>query len=259
MRALRSLAEPEQLAVVAAALLVGAVGLVEIGGDAFYRPYGRWVAAVLLTSAVLLGVRRGPLVVLAVLLVLQVLVPFRIDAEAVPLYQFAATVIASVAIGLFVARRAGLFALLGVSAFYAISAVVAGGGPDQWFAAGASIFFLVGAWGITTVARSRTELAREFEGEARRLAADREERARAAVADERRRIARELHDAVAHSVSVMVLQVGAVRRTLADDDADRRELLRGVERTGREAVSELHRMLGMLRRSGSRARAPAHP
>ncbi len=87
---------------------------------------------------------------------------------------------------------------------------------------------------------------------ARRLAEqserEREEQARLAVAEERARIARELHDVVGHSVSVMTVQASAVRRLLEDDQDKEREALLVVEQTGREALAEMRRMVGVLRR-----------
>ncbi|MEU4699997.1 sensor histidine kinase [Nonomuraea dietziae] len=80
--------------------------------------------------------------------------------------------------------------------------------------------------------------------------------AREAVNEERNRIARELHDIVAHSVSVMVMQSGAVRRRLEEEQAREREALTVVEEAGRAAVHELRRMLGVLR-SGPEAAAKA--
>src|SRR5439155_23630227 len=97
-------------------------------------------------------------------------------------------------------------------------------------------------------------LGRKFEeGEeakerAARAEREREERARAAVAEERARIARELHDVVGHSVSVMTVQVSGVRRLLRPDQDREREALLVVERTGREALAEMRRMVGVLRR-----------
>jgi signal transduction histidine kinase len=87
--------------------------------------------------------------------------------------------------------------------------------------------------------------------EERAVALDRERdlRAQAAVADERARIARELHDVIAHSISVMGVQAGAVRRVLADDQDEQRETLLSVEKTGRQALAEMRRLLGILRRS----------
>jgi signal transduction histidine kinase len=75
-----------------------------------------------------------------------------------------------------------------------------------------------------------------------------DEAARAAVAEERARIARELHDVVGHSVSVMTVQASGVRRLLRPDQEREREALLIVERTGREALAEMRRMVGVLRR-----------
>ena len=89
------------------------------------------------------------------------------------------------------------------------------------------------------------DLARE---RAAQLEREREAEARAAVAEERARIARELHDVVGHSVSVMTVQASGVRRLLRPDQEREREALLIVERTGREALAEMRRMVGVLRR-----------
>ncbi len=93
----------------------------------------------------------------------------------------------------------------------------------------------------------RSAYAAALRERAERAERERETTARVAVAEERARIARELHDVVAHSVSVMVLQTSAVRRLLGDDQAREREALGDVERTGREALVEMRRLLGVLR------------
>jgi signal transduction histidine kinase len=76
-----------------------------------------------------------------------------------------------------------------------------------------------------------------------------EERARAAaaIAEERARIARELHDVVAHAISVIVLQARGGRRVLEAEPADAREAFATIERTGQQALEEMRRLLGMLR------------
>ncbi|HEY6057719.1 MAG TPA: sensor histidine kinase [Candidatus Limnocylindrales bacterium] len=95
-----------------------------------------------------------------------------------------------------------------------------------------------------------TEQAKAAEARAAQAERDRESSARIAVAEERARIARELHDIVAHSVSVMVLQVGAVRHGLPDTLTDEADALRDVEQTGRTALAEMRRLLGAMRRDG---------
>ena len=116
--------------------------------------------------------------------------------------------------------------------------------------AGAQSGFYLLAWAAGRALRGHEERRAAAERHVVRVELEREEQARAAVVEERARIARELHDAVAHSVSVMVLQAGGVRRLLGDDPAREREreALAGVEETGRQAVHELHRMLGILRK-----------
>jgi signal transduction histidine kinase len=79
---------------------------------------------------------------------------------------------------------------------------------------------------------------------------EREAAARIAVAEERARIARELHDIVAHAVSVMVLQVGAVRHKLPDTLAEDSNALKNVEQAGRTALAEMRRLLGAMRQNG---------
>lgn len=81
--------------------------------------------------------------------------------------------------------------------------------------------------------------------------ASREQQTAQAVAEERGRIARELHDVVGHSVSVMTVQTSAVRRRLSPDQEVERQALEVVEATGREALAEMRRMVGVLRESGT--------
>ena len=84
-------------------------------------------------------------------------------------------------------------------------------------------------------------------------------RANEAVAEERARIARELHDLVAHNVSVMVIQAGAERHALPDEQAATRATLESIEQSGRQALAEARRLLGMLRRDGEREQLEPQP
>ena len=116
------------------------------------------------------------------------------------------------------------------------------------------------AWLAGYALRERAEQAEAAEERAIRAEREREAAARVAVAEERARIARELHDIVAHAVSVMVLQVGAVRHKLPAELAEDREALTSVERAGRMALAEMRRLLSAMRREGEEAelvRSPA--
>jgi signal transduction histidine kinase len=88
---------------------------------------------------------------------------------------------------------------------------------------------------------------------------ERDAAARIAVAEERVRIARELHDIVAHAVSVMVLQVGAVRHKLPDTLAEDSEALKQVEHAGRTALAEMRGLLAAMRRDGDEAELTPQP
>jgi signal transduction histidine kinase len=117
------------------------------------------------------------------------------------------------------------------------------------------------AWGAGRVLRRESERNAELRSLATDLVAQREVRAREAVQEERLRIARELHDTVAHAVSVMTLQVGGVRRRLDSEPGkvQERDVLLDVEGVGREAVAELHRMLDVLRAPEDTAAEAASP
>lgn len=104
-----------------------------------------------------------------------------------------------------------------------------------------------GAWALGRTVRSARGRTRELESLTGELARERGENARLAVELERTRIARELHDVVAHAVSVMVVQAGGVRGLLGPTQHDERQALGVIESTGRQAMGELRRMVGMLR------------
>ena len=106
------------------------------------------------------------------------------------------------------------------------------------------------AWLAGFALNARAEQADAAEARAAQAERERETAARIAVAEERARIARELHDIVAHAVSVMVLQVGAVRHKLPEELADESGALRGVEQAGRTALAEMRRLLSAMRRDG---------
>jgi len=106
------------------------------------------------------------------------------------------------------------------------------------------------------IIESRTVLARKLRDEAARLAHEQREHAGQLAGQERVRIARELHDVIAHNVSVMVIQTQAARAAAARNIETANNALSAVERCGRESLAEMRRMIGVLRRDELKCDAP---
>ncbi|GII64219.1 two-component sensor histidine kinase [Sphaerisporangium krabiense] len=138
-------------------------------------------------------------------------------------------------------RSAIALCVAGVS--FACMSIAAGG--TLW-----ELFFvpavLLPGWFMGLLARRSGERAVKLAELAAALDAEREANAQAAVAQERTRIAREVHDAVAHSVSVITLQLGGLRRMLADRPVEL-EVVAGLEQLGRQTVEEMRGLVGILR------------
>ncbi len=170
-------------------------------------------------------------------------------AVGVDLYNYMATVIAGLVIAYSVAahlprRRAGM----ALACTYVAIAVSALRGPSGllWGAV------LVGGAGLAGFAiRDRRDHIQRLAELADELEQTRDEHARAAAADERARIARDLHDIVAHSVSVMVVQAGAAEQVLGTAAERARDPLTSIQDTGRLALVELRRLLHVLRADDS--------
>ncbi|HEU4515558.1 MAG TPA: sensor histidine kinase [Nocardioidaceae bacterium] len=123
----------------------------------------------------------------------------------------------------------------------------------------AALVFFVGPWSVGTAVRQRNVRTEEAVARADRLERDREVEAAAAAAEERTRIARELHDIVSHSISVVTIQTQAVRRRLGPEHAKEVEDLAAVEATAREALAEMRRLFGVLRADGETASLTPQP
>jgi signal transduction histidine kinase len=102
------------------------------------------------------------------------------------------------------------------------------------------------SWGLGELVRTRRVYTAQVEALAERLDRARALEARQAAWQERARLARELHDVIGHTVNVMVIQAGAGRRTLAADRGQAERAFQTIESTGREALEELDRLLGIL-------------
>jgi signal transduction histidine kinase len=116
--------------------------------------------------------------------------------------------------------------------------------------------FVLLAWLAGRGVRTRTRLTEELHEAAVQAREAHEEEVARAAADERRRIAREMHDVVAHSVSVMVVQAGGARRILDRDPARAIDAAAHIEEVGRAAMAEMRRLLGVLHHSDERAPQP---
>ena len=223
-------------------------GLLEVAADRVgFRPIPA-VIAVLVGSAAMLLRSTRPVLCLVVFVTVAVVTQIPGIAEALT---------ASVAVGCLLAlgnvgRRSSdpisITAVIATIAIFTLGTVFGSRPLD-------AVVVVLGcgtAWGAGRLMRRDARRNIELIELAAQLTSEREARAREAVGAERARIARELHDAVAHTVSVMTIQTGGVRRRL-DTDPERvreRDVLLNVEHLGREAVEELHRAVGLLR-SGS--------
>ncbi|WP_319464137.1 sensor histidine kinase [Micromonospora sp. RTP1Z1] len=121
-------------------------------------------------------------------------------------------------------------------------------GPAAWWASAIYFGLITGAvWLVGLNVRTRRLYVLTLEERAVTLEREREAESRAAVAEERTRIARELHDVVAHSMAVMIVQADGARFTIDRDPAAAREAVKVVAATGRQALEEMRRLVGVLR------------
>lgn len=123
----------------------------------------------------------------------------------------------------------------------------AGNGSVDSGDVGFATFFVGTPWAAGLVIRLRHEREHALSAENRRLELEQEERARAAVAAERARVARELHDVVSHAIAVTVLQARGGKKMLGVDDDEVRRALEAIEQTNTQALSDMRRLLSLLR------------
>jgi len=204
------------------------------------------VLAILAFTTPFLARRRYPAGALVAIAIAIALASF-VDGKLVthPFVSFLFALVICFRWGMRPARRssvAGLALTIGVAALVTLNDPQGKFGDFAWD----MITFTI-AWIIGFAVGDKYREVDEAKERAALAEREREERARGAVADERARIARELHDVVGHSVSVMTVQASAVRRLLEPDQEKVREALMVVEQTGREALAEMRRMVGVLR------------
>jgi signal transduction histidine kinase len=196
-------------------------------------------SAALVLCAALAWRRRAPLVALAIAAVIV-----ELSNLAAPALADAGTFTVAMLLAIYsVGRYADGRALVAGIAIVAVAIPLAAIEPGDPVTAPDIAFFVIFFGGPLVVGRfvrSRRERERSLEVE-------RDTRALEAVAQERTRIARELHDVVAHAISLMVLQARGGRRMLADDPDETRHALDAIEHAGEQALVEMRRLLGLLR------------
>lgn len=205
-----------------------------------------WLGA-LLATAPLIWRRRYPVPVFFVV-VFGVVIVASDSSDETAYFALSAAMIAAYSVGAYCRRRLVSLGLI-VGTATAIVTVFNGGMPHIPDYAG-PFLVLVPLWLVGNAIRTRQLRADAFEDKATRLEREQERAKQAALAEERARIARELHDVVAHSVSVMVVQAGAARQVLKASPEQATESLLAVEATGREAMTELRNLLGLLSDDG---------
>jgi len=229
-------------------LLAGGLGLLSVTSALSDRRRGANIPTlglVLLVALVpaLLVRRRLPGTTLAAVAGLQV---GMLALGMPPSANFAAELVAPYSVAAHGSRRVRLAAAAAAGVALVAIALLPSG---RWSRGDALALMIAGAgaWLLGSVLRDRRAGVAELAERTARLERERELEARRAAAEERLRIARELHDVVAHNLSVVVVQAQAAQRIL-DRDTDRaRGVVVSIERTGREALDEMRRLLGVLR------------
>jgi signal transduction histidine kinase len=223
-------------------------------GVARSRPIETMIS--LLICTILLWRRRAPVVVLSAVMfvvgVQAVLIdPFFRYPDELPTFEgFVALLLGFYSLGAYAEER---HAILGGAAAGAVILAVdiprlLSGGVLPGNIIPAWIFYVV-VWFMGWTIHRRQLQAAQLRDLAAQLEVEREKKAQTAVAEERNRIAREMHDVVAHAVSVMVVQSQAAQRLLDGEQSAARQALGSIETTGRQALTEMRRLLGIVRRT----------
>ncbi len=237
-----------------AAVVMAAAALFEAGyGGPDAELTGVTVAVSVLTGFCLLVARWSALAAVAVL-VLTIAVPPLVIDDLPPIggAQLIATLLVVGYASYRLPRRLGALVYVVLALVPAVTIVAVGESAWEF------LFFaliLAPAWVVGLLLAREQRRSAELAALAEELRKEREKQAEVAVAAERVRISRELHDAVAHTVSVMTLQVGVVRRRQEPGSVEE-ETLRNAEGLGRQAVDELRRIVGLVRQGEAAALAP---
>ncbi len=232
-------------------LALGGLALGEIWTSPFAEPRPVNTFLFLSVCLALLWRRRAPLVVLVIAVTVLCIQANLFDPpDQPPLSSFIIFLVVSYSVAV---HGEGRRAVVAAAAAFATEILIidlprllAGENPGNIIPAW--ILYLM-LWFVGRTIRQSRLQAERLQDLATQLELEREEKARTAVAEERSRISRELHDVVAHSVSVMVVQSQAAQRLLEGEQRNARQALESIETTGRQALTEMRRLLGILRRT----------
>jgi signal transduction histidine kinase len=251
MERLRMLARRFALDILIVILAVASVVEIALWHRDEYQSHPAWIAvpAIALVVVPLLGRRRYPFYAPAAMWVLAAAVSY-LDGWLVvtPVSTFLAGNVAAFLLG---NVPDGVQARLGLAIVVCGAVIVVVNKPahSRSELVFVPVMFAI-AWGAGFSVRERARHAEVAEQRAVHAEHESQAAARAAAADERARIARELHDTIAHAVSVMVLQVGAVRHQLPDAHTEHKNVLQEVEQTGRTALTDMRHLLDAMREDG---------
>src|SRR5579862_48066 len=247
MLALAQRLRPQRLdALLALALL--AVTETEVASEHLH-PYWASVPAFAVSMGALAWRRRAPFVVVLIAFGAGLLGAAAGVSQHKPFSPIFAIFVALYSLALYAPPRRALVGLgyavgcLYLQIAFAIHYGESYGGTDFGFIAAV----LLAPWLVGKALRGRVAHMAVLELRAEKAEREREQRAQQAAREERARIARELHDVIAHSVSVMIVQAGAAEEVLRQAPERAVEPIRAVQETGRQALAEMARLLGMLR------------
>jgi signal transduction histidine kinase len=210
------------------------LGVVVTGAVAWRRPWPVWALA-------------------AQLIALLVSTAFDGDLVENPFSPFLSVIVVMYGVGSYAPRGWSRFGVgIGVLGVVLIN-LVSDSSDDVGSYVGTILLAILLPWAAGRAVKEWAQRALELERVNAALKAEQEQRSLLAVADERSRIARELHDVVAHSISVMVVQAEGAKRMMDRDPRRAKSALEQIEGTGRAALVEMRRLLGVLRKEGEGA------
>ncbi len=231
-------------------LIVAAIAALAVGEiwSETLTPYAASIPLGLVQAGALAWRRTAPLAALAVALGALIAQTAAGVSFHTPVYPIVVGLVALYSLGQYAAWKPALLGLAGafIGLFIAILFAESNGEPYAGSDLGFIAFLMAAPWLVGRTLHGRTREVTRLTEQTREL----ERQRQAAIQEERARIARELHDVIAHSLSVMVVQAGAAEAVTGHAPERATASLRAVQETGRQALSDMARLLGILRHGG---------